>query len=250
MGPIQSMEDLIGMIRRRFWLILFVTAIGSLSAAWFAKTRPDVYETAAVLEVELPMVTDGGQAPALPVNVLQLLTSIEQRLTTRENLIALIDRHNLFTDAPALTLEDRVAAMRASIRFESVTGQSGALSALIISARASTADDAARIANVPKANARPQKPALVFSRNRKSVSGNRLLRWRLKSPPIAMQTEARFPASERRGKKKLPNLIQQFAFWIRKLRLCKARMPRSVRNRTYAPPIGEGLRTLASVSLS
>ncbi|MFN3846201.1 MAG: Wzz/FepE/Etk N-terminal domain-containing protein, partial [Paracoccaceae bacterium] len=141
------MEDLLGMIRRHFWIIFFVTLIGTLGAAWFAKTRPPVFEAAAVLEVEFPMVTDGGQAPALPVNVLQLLTSIEQRLTTRDNLIALMERHNLFADAPAMTQEDRVTAMRSAIRFQSVTGQSGALSALIISTRASTAEDAARIAN-------------------------------------------------------------------------------------------------------
>lgn len=147
MGPIQSIEDLIGLLRRRLWLIASVALIGTLLAAWYAKTRPDVFETAAVLQVELPMVTDGGQAPALPVNVLQLLTSIEQKLTTRDNLLALIERHKLFADAPALTPEDKVAAMRSSIRFQPVNGQSGALSALIISAQAGKAEDAARIAN-------------------------------------------------------------------------------------------------------
>ena len=147
MGPIQTLEDLIGLVRRRIWMILAVTVLGTLFAIWYAKTRPDVFETAAVLQVELPMVTDGGQAPALPVNVLQLLTSIEQRLTTRDNLLALIDRHNLFADTPSLSLEDKVDAMRASIRFQSVTGQSGTLSALIISARGGKADEAAKIAN-------------------------------------------------------------------------------------------------------
>ncbi|NEX46227.1 GumC family protein [Pseudotabrizicola algicola] len=147
MGPIQTVEDLLGLIRRRFWLIAAVSLFGTLFAIWYAKTRPDVFETAAVLQVELPMVTDGGQAPAMPVNVLQLLTSIEQRLTTRENLIALIDRHGLFADAPAMSIEDKVMAMRESIRFQSVSGPSGALSALIISARAGEAENAARIAN-------------------------------------------------------------------------------------------------------
>ena len=147
MGPIQTIEDLLGLIRRRFWVIAAVSLLGTLMAIWYAKTRPDVFETASVLQVELPMVTDGGQAPALPVNVLQLLTSIEQRLTTRDNLIALIDRHGLFADAPGMSIEDKVFAMRQSVSFQSVTGPSGALSALIISARAGEAEDAARIAN-------------------------------------------------------------------------------------------------------
>lgn len=146
MGPIQTFEDLIGMIRRRFWLIALITLLGTVCAAIYAKTRPDVFETAAVLQVELPMVTEGGQATA-PVNVLQILQSIEQRLTTRDNLIAMIERHGLFADAPGMSLEDKVAAMRASIRFQSVTGQAGTLSAIILAAQASRAEDAARIAN-------------------------------------------------------------------------------------------------------
>lgn len=147
MGPIQTLDDLVSLIRRRFWLMLAVTLAGAALAAWYGKTRPDVFEAAAVLQVELPLVTESGQAPALPVNVLQLLTRIEQQLTTRESLITLIERHGLFADAPGMSLEDKVDAMRQSIRFQSVTGPSGALSALFIVAQAGQADDAARIAN-------------------------------------------------------------------------------------------------------
>ena len=147
MGPIQTVEDLVNLVRRRFWLLLVITLIGTALAVVYAKTRPDLFESTAVLQVELPMVTDGGRAAALPVNVLQLLTSIEQRLTTRENLITLIERHALFADAPGMSLEDKVDAMRQSIRFQSVTGPSGALSALFIVAQAGRAEDAARIAN-------------------------------------------------------------------------------------------------------
>ncbi|MDO8883785.1 Wzz/FepE/Etk N-terminal domain-containing protein, partial [Pseudotabrizicola sp.] len=147
MGPIQTIEDLIGLVRRRYWIILAVALIGTVFAVVYAKTRPNVFESAAVLQVELPMVTDGGQAPALPVSTLQLLTSIEQRLTTRENMITLIERHSLFADAPGMSVEDKVDAMRRSVSFQTVTGPSGALSALIVSAQAGDAEDAARIAN-------------------------------------------------------------------------------------------------------
>lgn len=147
MGPIQTFEDLLGLARRRFWVIFLVTVIGTLFAAFYAKTRPDMFESAAVLQVEMPMVTEGGQAAATSVNVMQLLTSIEQRLTTRDNLIALIERHALFADAPGMSVDDKVDVMRRSIRFQSVTGPTGALSALIISAQAGQAENAARVAN-------------------------------------------------------------------------------------------------------
>ena len=148
MGPIQSLDDLISLVRRRFWVILLVGLVGTLLGAVYAKTRPDVFEAAAVIQVELPVVTDAGQAVANPVNALQLLQVIEQRLTTRDNILALIDRHGLFDKAPAVSLEDRVGITRGAIRFQSVsTATGGGLSAIIIAAQASEAQNAAAVAN-------------------------------------------------------------------------------------------------------
>ena len=146
MGPIQSLEDLFGLVWRRSWMIVLITLIGTGLSAWYAKSLPDTFETAAVLQVESPIISaNGGNAQA---NALQLLQTIEQRLTTRDNLIALIERHDLFSDAPSMTLEDRVAAIRSSIRFQGVSSAAGGgLSAIIIAAQASTADNAARVAN-------------------------------------------------------------------------------------------------------
>lgn len=147
MGPIQSMEDLIGLLRRRIWLILLVTVVGTALGAWYAKSRPDLFESAAVIQVELPVVAEGG-APSATEGAMQTLQTIEQRLTTRDNLIALIKRHSLFADAPAMSVEDQVQAMRGAIRFEPVSNATGGgLSAIIIAAQAGTAETAAGLAN-------------------------------------------------------------------------------------------------------
>lgn len=146
MGPIQTLEDLWGLIWRRRVLIALVTILGTGLGAWYAKSRPDVFEAAAVLQVQQAAVANRAddQVP----NPLQILQTIEQRLTTRDNLLALIDRHQLFADAPGLSNEERVAAVRASIRFQSVSNATGGgLSAIIIAAQAGTAENAARIAN-------------------------------------------------------------------------------------------------------
>ena len=136
MGPIQSLEDLIGLVRRRLGLIVVVTVIGTAFGAWYAKSRPDVFESAAAIQVEMPIVTEGG-SPTTQTSALQTLQTIEQRLTTRDNLIALIERHNLFADAPELSVEDQVLLMRRAIRFEAVNSATGGgLSALIIAAQA------------------------------------------------------------------------------------------------------------------
>lgn len=146
MGPIQTIEDLIGLISRRRLLIALVTIVGTLLGAIYAKSRPDNFEAAAVLQVQQAAVAQNAEGQT--INPLQLLQTIEQRLTTRDNILALIERHGLFLDAPGLSTEDRVAAIRRSIRFQSVSSATGGgLSAIIISAQAGSAKNAAKIAN-------------------------------------------------------------------------------------------------------
>ena len=146
MGPIQTFEDLIGLVLRRWKLIALITVIGTLMAAWYAKSRPDTFETAAVLQVEQASIVNRTEGQSS--NPLQILQTIEQRLTTRENIQALIDRHNLAADMPGLSKEEQILAMRSSIRFQSVSSATGGgLSAIIVVAQSGNAENAARIAN-------------------------------------------------------------------------------------------------------
>lgn len=148
MGPIQTFEDLLSMIWRRRYLILAIALLGTVLAAVYAKTRPDVYEAAALIQVETPVVTQVGQPMAQPVNPVQLMQTIEQRLTTRDNMLALIDRHGLNDELAGLSLEEKVFAVRQSIRFQSISSATGSgLSAILITAQAGTAAQSARIAN-------------------------------------------------------------------------------------------------------
>ena len=153
MGQIQSFEELFAFLLRRARLILAIALIGTLAAAFYAKSRPDSYEAAAVIQVETPTVSGtSGQAPVS--SAAQILQNIEQRLTTRENLAAMIERHGLFADLPGLSPEKKLVLLRSSVTFQGVDsaagqnfGQARSLSAIIISARMGDGDLAARVAN-------------------------------------------------------------------------------------------------------
>ncbi|MBE2275277.1 MAG: hypothetical protein IAE87_03160 [Rhodobacteraceae bacterium] len=149
MGQIQTIEDLLGFLKRRAWLILAVALIGASVAAIVAKSRPDVYEASAAIQVQGPQVGDNEATSSARV-----LQSIEQRLTTREALLALINRHDLYADLPNLSEDQKIGLLRRVISFQGVeaigNAQFGAptqLSAIIITARAGEAETAARIAN-------------------------------------------------------------------------------------------------------
>lgn len=155
MGHIQSFDDLVSFLLRRKSLIIAITILGMALTVFVIKSRPKTYESAAVIQIQLPQVADGQTPGAAPeTGSAQLLQSIEQRLTTRENLTAVIERHGLFADAAGLTLDQKVTALRASITFQPVAsaanqsfGQPAQVSALLIYARLGNPDLAARVAN-------------------------------------------------------------------------------------------------------
>lgn len=152
MGQIQSLEEFFNLLLRRRWLIIVVTVIGTLMAAVYAKSRPDTYETAAVIQVEGAAVqgSEGERSNAAA----QTLQMIEQRLTTRENLSAVIERHGLYADLTGLSQDRKIGMLRTAISFQGVDsaagqgfGQARNLSAIIVFARMGDAELAARVAN-------------------------------------------------------------------------------------------------------
>ena len=155
MGQIQSVEELISLVLRRRWLIIGLTVLGMLISAIYAKSRPDVYESIAVIQIEAPAVTETNDGAAqVGSGAVQVLQTIEQRLTTRENLTAMIERHGLFANLSSLPIDKKILLLRNAITFQAVDsaagqsfGQTRSISAILIYARLDSADLAARVAN-------------------------------------------------------------------------------------------------------
>jgi len=152
MGPIQTFDEFFGLLIRRRLVIAAVLLLGMIGSVMLGLSRPKTYEAAAVIQVELPVVQAGGDSPGQ--RAAQTLQVIEQRLTTRENLLALIDRHGLFADAPAMPELQKLAIMRSAIQFQPVAsveqvgyGQASSVSALIVLVTLGNAEQAARVAN-------------------------------------------------------------------------------------------------------
>ncbi len=153
MGPVQTVRELKSWLRRSFRLILLCVVLGAVAGVIAATQSERVYSATAVLQVVNPVIADGSSALG-QASALRRAQMIEQRLTTSENLLALAERYGLFTGLP-LSRSEIVAAMRASIRIESVTaaqgsatiGRDGSLSAIIVTANLNDPDAAAAVAN-------------------------------------------------------------------------------------------------------
>jgi len=151
MGQIQSLEEFLNLLSRRRWLIIAIVALGTLVSAVYAKSRPDTYETAAVIQVESAAVrgSDSQRSSAAAAT----LQAIEQRLTTRNNLAAVIERHGIYADL-ALSLDKKIDLLRSAISFQGVDSAAGQtygeprnLSAILVFARMGEGELAARVAN-------------------------------------------------------------------------------------------------------
>ena len=153
MGNIQTLADVIALVRRRFLSIVLIVLLGSLATLFAVLRMPHVYETAAVLQVELPRVateTAMGEAVSRSSQRLQLL---EQDLTSRDSMLEMVEKHGLFRDQIAMTATEKVIALRRSIRIETVRagqnpfGGEQPVSALVIVVQLGSPDKAASVAN-------------------------------------------------------------------------------------------------------
>lgn len=153
MGQIKSISDVISMLRRRFLVVLLVVVAGAMLSVWWALGQKKVYEATSVAQIETPAVIDttrnGGAGTSKISHRLRIL---EQQLMSRDSLIAVIDRNNLYADAP-LTLKRKVDILRESVRVVQVTDPNAPFGAprvptgLFITVSDTDAEMAASLAN-------------------------------------------------------------------------------------------------------
>lgn len=153
MQLVQNLDDVLILLWRRKAMIFATSLVCSLVALWYISDTRKVYVAEAAIQVEGPQVQNPALAAGAASNAAQIMQSIEQRLLTRENMLAVVDRHGLYAEEDGYTDDDRVAALRNSISFKTVAGVPGpfggppSISAILISSRMGDPELAARIAN-------------------------------------------------------------------------------------------------------
>lgn len=147
MGPIQSISDVISMLRRRVVPFTLVACIGIVFSLMHALSQASLYEAASLIQLRnTGLNSDDALTSARRVQV------IEQRLMRRENVHELVEKHGLFRNQPALTEDDKLFLFRQQNRIQMIdaTGGGGtgaSVSALLITSQAGSPEQAAQVAN-------------------------------------------------------------------------------------------------------
>lgn len=153
MGSIYSIENLIDMIRRRIVVILGVSALGILGAVIFAASQQHLYSSTEVLQMQHATIAADLAPSTVAGSSARRLQLIEQQVMSRGAVVETIASLGLFSDQPAMTEGERVAALRQAVRIEGVAAaregysDDGTVSLLRITAQWPSAAGAQAIAH-------------------------------------------------------------------------------------------------------
>jgi polysaccharide chain length determinant protein (PEP-CTERM system associated) len=121
---------------RRLPYFLVIAALVSAVGITVASILPPVYRSSASMLVERQQIPGELAQSTVPVNTYEQVQIIQQRLLTRDNLIALADRIGLYADQPEMSAGAMVSDIRKRIQFigfePDVTQERGLPGAMII----------------------------------------------------------------------------------------------------------------------
>lgn len=153
MGPIYSLDDFLDMVRRRIWVILFVTIAGSLLSVFLALGIQHQYRAYEVIQVVQPQISDDLAKSTVEGSAARRLQQIEQRLMARESVLDVIAEYGLYSDLPGLKPSEKVALLRKAVKIRGVAGarqgfgEDGSVSVVTVSAEMPTPEQAKLVAH-------------------------------------------------------------------------------------------------------
>lgn len=117
----------LSLILRRLPLLLAIVFTATMAGILYAVSLPPIYRAESRLLIENAQIPDELAASTVRSTTDEILLSIQQRIFTRESLLALADRHALFTNAPDLTQSSRIEEVgsRIAIYMPTTQGNTG-----------------------------------------------------------------------------------------------------------------------------
>lgn len=153
MIQINTLGEAISALRRRFWVIFAVVIAGAALSLYFALSQTKVYQATSVVQIEAASVSNQAISGTIGVeDTSRSVRLIEQRMMARDHVVELLDRYQLFLQAPSVL--ERVALMRQAVSLEEIKDNTRAWapggsqpSGLLINVRLSDPQKAAMLAN-------------------------------------------------------------------------------------------------------
>ena len=153
MGPVHNFDDLIDMIRRHFRLMFIIVLVGCIYSFFWALNQPHEYRSAEVLQIEQPKIARDLAPTTVDGSSARRLQLIQQQLMARDNLTEIIEKFDLYGDAPNLLISQKVDLLRRSVTITGVAAvregfaDDGTISVLTFTASMDSAEKAQGVAH-------------------------------------------------------------------------------------------------------
>ena len=116
-------EDLLQILRRRYWLVLVPFAIVAAGTAVIARVLPDKYRSETLILVVPQRVPESYVRSTVTTRIEDRLQSLSQQLLSRTRLERIIEEFNLYSEERRVEImEDIVEQMRRDIKIDVVRG--------------------------------------------------------------------------------------------------------------------------------
>ncbi|GAA6207066.1 hypothetical protein NBRC116601_03590 [Cognatishimia sp. WU-CL00825] len=113
MKRLATVDEILSAILRHIVLLAMVIALGVAASLFYALSLPRSFETTAIIQIEQPQVQQSmGAGDTVNARTLQQLQIIEQRVMSRDNLLVIIDKLDLYSEFPEMSDNEKVVALR------------------------------------------------------------------------------------------------------------------------------------------
>ena len=122
-GKKYTPEDLLQILRRRYWLVILPFAVVAAATAVLARILPDRYRSDTLILVVPQRVPESYVRSTVTTRIEDRLQSLSQQLLSRTRLERIIEEFNLYAEARKTEImEDIVEKMRKDIKIDVVRG--------------------------------------------------------------------------------------------------------------------------------
>jgi uncharacterized protein involved in exopolysaccharide biosynthesis len=145
-----TLSDIIGVLRRRWLLLILPVAVGVPLAIGIAMLLPTVYSSTALIVIESQQIPSEMAQSTVSQPAAERIQLIQQRLLTRANMLDIAEQYNVFRNRTGMTPTDIVREMRQSTTIRttgSTDRRNRDVTGVSISFRATNATVAAQVAN-------------------------------------------------------------------------------------------------------
>lgn len=113
----------ITLVLRRLPILVALVFTVTIAGVLYAVSLPPVYRAEAKLLIENPQIPDTLVASTVVSTAEEILLAIQQRIMTRDNVLAIAERHGLFADTQPLTEEQKLKEVSGRISVYMPTNQ-------------------------------------------------------------------------------------------------------------------------------